>query len=145
MAKAKKAKVKRKVTRKPKDPCGARRKKEAEHQQDVWNWIDELQELERPAIKFREVIEKFKDGYRAELMTYLGRRDDPEEADMYEDIITAFNNLARAIDLVEEASNRTRQSYVADRLGYFHPKTNKFIEVSSGRHNTTPLSLYKDT
>jgi hypothetical protein len=142
-AKAKK-KVVKKAARKPKDPCGARLKNEDEHHHDYWQWQDEVSELQEPAVKLRDVMETFKADHRADMMAYFGNRDDTDEMDMYEDIVTAFNNLANATRKVEEAYKQMRQRYVANQRSYEDPKTKEWVQVSTGVGNTSLLSQYKD-
>jgi len=141
-AKAKK-KVVKKAVRKPKDPCGARLKNKDEHSHDYWQWHDEVSELEGPATELCDVMETFKAEHRADLMAYFGSRDDADEMDMYENIITAFNNLANATRKVEKASKQMRQRYVANQRSYRDPKTKEWVQVSTGIDNTSLLSQYK--
>ena len=141
-AKAKK-KVVKKAARKPKDPCGARLKNKEEHNHDWWQWQDEVSELQEPATKLRQAWSDFDECYGAELMSYLGERDHSDERDMYHRLTTALCNLRTVTENVEMLSNRMRQRYVADKMGYTTPKTNKWVEVSTGRDKTTLLSQYK--
>ena len=138
-----KKKVVKKAVRKPKDPCGARLKNKDEHNHDWWQWQDEVSELQEPATKLRQAWRDFEDCYGAELMSYLGERNDPDERDMYHSLTTALCNLRTVTENVEMLSNRMRQRYVADKMGYTTPKTNKWVEVSTGRDKTTLLSQYK--
>lgn len=142
MAKAKKAKVKRKVTRKPKDPCGARLKKESERHHDWHNWSDECCELKAPAVQLREVVNLFKGQYRDDLMSYLGMQGADDETDMYEDFIAAVKTLDKATKRVEDAEKQMKQRFVAEQRSYQDPKTKEWRPVSTGPTNTTLLSQY---
>jgi hypothetical protein len=149
MAKKKAVKKKAKVTRKkavrkPKDPCNPRLKNEKERQHDWWKWVDEVGELEAPAVKLRQVMGDFEESFRAEVMIIIGERDEPHELDMYHRITTAFDNLMAATQKVEEASKQMRQRYVANQRSYQDPKTKEWVQVSTGIDNTSLLSQYKD-
>ena len=148
MAKKKAVKKKAKVTRKkavrkPKDPCNPRLKNEQERQHDWWKWTDELGGLEAPATKLRQVMGDFEESFRAEVMVFIGQRDESHELDMYHRITTAFDNLMAATEKVEKASKQMRQRYVADKPGYWDDKTQKYVHVSTGKGSATNRSQYE--
>ena len=139
-----KAKAKKKAVRKTVDPCGARKKTQDEYNHDYWEWQYKALELDTPASALRSVMGDFEESYRAEFMTYLGDRNDTDEINMYQRLTTALDNLCAIADQVEEASKQMKQRHVSEKWGYMNPKTKKWVEVSTGRDDTTNLVRYKD-